>query len=87
MVDGHCVGVCKDERRQRCDQMAQELEEPAVPHRLLRPKVLIGIGRDLFPVHHLSGTPDVMLARRIELTGDGTVHLTVIADDHARLPG
>ena len=53
--------------------------------RLEGPEVREGVGRNLFPVHHLAGTPDVILAGEVELGNDGAVHLGVVAHKDAGL--
>ena len=85
VVDGDGVGVIEDQQRQRHDQMAQELEEPAGALGLARPEIPVGVGRHLLPVHHLPGAPDVVGAGNVKLPRDGAVHMAVVAHDDAGL--
>ena len=77
VIDGNRMRVVEETERQRDDQVAQNPVEPSCPLRLARPEILIGVGCDLLPVHHLPRTPDIVLSR--------PVHVAVVSDDHTGL--
>ena len=81
MVDCDGMGVIEHAQRQRCDQVAQNAVEPSGPFRLPGPEVPVGIGRNLFPLHHLSRAPDIVPDRGVEFAHDRAVHVTVVSDD------
>ena len=86
MIDADGVGVGKNQLGQGRDGVGQQLIKPPDSLGFPRPEVLIGVGRDFLFVHHLPGTPGVVLPGGIQLAGDGAVHLAVVAyiDDRLR---
>ena len=85
MIHADGIGVGENKLGQWRDDVRQQLIKPADGLGLFRPEILIGVGRHFLLVHHLTGAPDIMLAGGIQLTGNGAVHLAVVAHVHHRL--
>ena len=83
VVDGNRVGVVEHTDRNRGDQIGQQLEKPAGPLRLAAPKVLVGVSRNLFPIHHLPGAPGGASARDVELRAERAVHMGMVPHQNA----
>jgi len=79
MVNADGIGVVKNAYRKRCNNVRQELIKPPDIFWLFGPEILVGVGWHILQVHHFSGAPDIMTARRVKLACNGSVHLAMVA--------
>ena len=87
LVNGNGARVVENQYGQRRDDVGSQFKKRPQQLRLFCPKIRVDISWNLFQLHHLTGAPGVAIFGKIQFAGDGTVKLSVISHEDARLLG